>query len=244
MKKLFFLSLFAPLLIAGCEDADRVPQAVLPDGGEGTGSLSVGCRVRFDVGAATRTSTDPLTYSLILDGPDGKVSTALPEDGSIKNLTKGSYNVTLTSHPDGIPAAAFDTPVYTASAENVAINAGQTTTVELVCTQVNAGIRFEYDPSLIEAGMLNVVPKVTQGGSGLEFVGKTKNSVGHFPAGEVTVTVDDAGNPVPIVGENQKTLQLKARQLWKIKLSAAGTRSDSGSGSARIICQTSCQTIN
>lgn len=220
MKKLLYL-LLAPLLLAGCEGVYERQGSGAEDG---TGTIVLRSFIDTGIDDITRTSVDPYTYTLILDGPGEPIVMTVPENNTIKNITPGSYTITLTSHPDGIPAPVFDTPVYQAVLDGVEIEADTTTPIELKCTQANAGIRFEYDPSIIQAGILNLVPRVTQGGDWLEFLGKTKNSTGYFPAGDAVVTMEDAGNPMPIEGMESKTLPLKAGQLWRIKLKYTQTR--------------------
>lgn len=224
MKK-FIYFLLAPVFLCGCGHDDETSVPADRDGGEaGTGTIVIASGIDIEVEPMTRTSTDPTTYTLKIDGPSGPITTPVPESGKIRNLKPGTYTVTLTSHPDGSPDPAFDNPVYSVTVDNVKIKANQHTPVELKCEQVNAGVFFEYDQSLTEAGMMNLVPTVTQGVHALVYQNDKKQARGYFDPGTVTVTMKNAGEDVPIEGAESKDIILDAKQLWKVRLYVSETR--------------------
>lgn len=213
MKKLIISLMLLPLAISCSQDVTNVEPV---DGGKGT--IIIRSDVNVGVDDIVTRSVDHTTFALTLNGPDGPMTIDFPSDGIVSNLTPGEYTVTLTSHPDGIPDPAFDTPVYSGSKSGVIVEQAKTAEVEIVCTQINAGVYFVYDASLEELD-LSVVPTITiAGDKSLTYSGADKERKGYFAPGQATVTIRNNGDIIPIGGQQSKTLTLEEKQLWKITL--------------------------
>ncbi|MBO5216401.1 MAG: DUF4493 domain-containing protein [Alistipes sp.] len=97
------------------------------------------------------------TYGAILNNSQGEV--LLPE---------GTYTVVAQSAKN-VPAAAFETPIYGVTKENIEIKAGEITPIgELVCKLVQCKVSVAYNDDFIDMIAGNCTTIVTIGGE-LEF---------------------------------------------------------------------------
>lgn len=97
------------------------------------------------------------TYGAILNNSQGEV--LLPE---------GTYTVVAQS-AKSVPAAAFETPIYGVTKENVEIKAGEVTPIgELVCKLVQCKVSVAYNDDFLAMVAGNCTTTVTIGGE-LEF---------------------------------------------------------------------------
>lgn len=82
---------------------------------------------------------EPYIYKNVMAGENASI--ALPE---------GTYKIEVRSASD-IPEAAFETPIYGATKENVAVVAGDTTTVgEILCTLLQCKVSVGYNDDFLE----------------------------------------------------------------------------------------------
>ena len=82
---------------------------------------------------------EPYIYKNVMAGENASI--ALPE---------GTYKIEVRSASD-IPEAAFETPIYGATKENVAVVAGDTTPVgEILCTLLQCKVSVEYNDDFLE----------------------------------------------------------------------------------------------
>jgi hypothetical protein len=155
----------------------------------------------------------------------------LPEEGMIPDLPAGSYTGTLRSEREAFTLVpAFDTPRYSATVEGIVIPPGATASVEFVCRQTNAGVRFLYDPSLAEAGYGDAVPVLALGSHDLEYSGGDKDNTGYFMPGTAVLTLTDGGVPLTLSGASSSSLRLSERELWTVTLTTAASQGTGGSG--------------
>ncbi|MDR2584874.1 MAG: DUF4493 domain-containing protein [Prevotellaceae bacterium] len=125
------------LLASGCE--------TLSWGEEGKGALSI--RMQRETAVVVKASTSFDDYHIgIVNGSGTVVSGPL---GSIPDpviLEPGTYTVTALSEQTALPA--FEKPIY-GSTVDVGVVAGVKNTLQMICTQINAGLRIVYDHDFI-----------------------------------------------------------------------------------------------
>jgi hypothetical protein len=146
--------------------------------------------------------------NILYDGAYGDSPTSL-------QVEAGSYTVRIVSAP--FPAPAFATPQY-GDEQLVVVPAGQTVSVGLRCTLLNAGIRLSVAPEFLESYPDGVL-SVRQGQQRLLY-GYTEKRIAYFPPGEVSVILSQGGTEQTLL-----TRSLQARDILSIKLSAPGSRS-------------------
>lgn len=142
----------------------------------------------------------------------------LPANGVIENIPVGSYEITLTTHPNGF-TPLFGVPYYEGIMQNLQIT--KNCKLDINCIQKNAGVRFIYDSSLQTAELTNIYPVVSQNKMTLKYNGDEKEQTGYFNPGEVSLILTDIdGTLYAIDGVKGKKLTLKSEQLWEITLKA------------------------
>lgn len=194
----------------------------MPVSADGTGTLVLNPKFNNDVITANTRTNTPLTdfggYLLTLDGPDTEEMT-FPANGKVEGLTPGDYTVGLTNMTvDFVPA--FNAPRY-GGTKTATVAVGAETSVAIVLTQVNAGVKFVYDQSLVAAGLSNLVPTLTQGINALTYDGVNHDAIGYFASGTVEMTLDNNGKVVTIGGNGNKEYTLAAKELWTITFKVA-----------------------
>lgn len=146
--------------------------------------------------------------NILYDGAYGDSPTSLQVD-------PGSYTVRIVSVPFQVPA--FATPQY-GDEQVVVVPAGQTVSVGLCCTLLNAGICLHTAAEFLESYPDGVL-SVRQGQHRLLY-GYTEKRIAYFPPGEVSVILTRGG-----VEQTLLTRTLQARDILSVKLSAPGARS-------------------
>lgn len=135
----------------------------------GTLSFTGNLTIDEDVDVVTRSTGETANYSIMvynsedvlcLDTTYGAVLNG--EQGEIL-LPEGTYTVVAQSAKT-VPAAAFETPIYGATQENVVITAGETTTIgELVCRLVQCKVSVAYNDDFLAMVAGNCTTTVTIG---------------------------------------------------------------------------------
>ena len=146
--------------------------------------------------------------NILYDGAYGDSPTSLQVD-------PGSYTVRIVSAPFTVPA--FARPQY-GDEQLVVVAAGQTVSVGLRCTQLNAGIRLCTAAEFLESYPDGVL-SVRQGQHRLMY-GYTEKRIAYFPPGEVSVVLTRDGAEQTLL-----TRTLEARDILTVNLSAPGARS-------------------
>ena len=165
---------------------------------------------------------NPETYFLVLQSEQGiAYDGVFPVGGTISNLPAGTYTGRLMSEATQFAVPAFDSPFYAATVNNIVITSGGTTSVDFVCKQSNAGVKFVYDPSLEAAEYGDIVPVITQSENSLSYSEANRTATGYFAAGTATLKLFDGETPIPISGLlTEIPLTLVAKELWTITLKA------------------------
>lgn len=201
--------------MAACSSNGDV--VVPEEDGKGAIRLSSEIDLKTEDVTTRATDTDINTFKVVLTDSNNQSTTHdYPANNIIPDIPVGNYTITVTSHPNGIPAPAFDTQVYSAST-TVEVTKDATAPVTLVCKQVNAGVFFEYDQSLADAGLTAVVPTMTTATDALVYE-NSSTAVGYFAPGTVTLTVKNGTTELKFGGQTSKDYTLAAQELWKIKL--------------------------
>lgn len=142
--------------------------------------------------------------SKIYEGPYGSRPNPI-------RVTAGSYNIGLQSVK--FPKPAFSTPqfgdkrtIMIADNENVAVTFG--------CSQLNCGVKIEYDQSFIDR-FPNYVPKITATDGGYLVYSYAEKRFAFFNPGILKLHVEKNGSITPILNR-----QLSAADMLTLKLSA------------------------
>lgn len=181
------------------------------------GSISVSYLINDAEGNAVE-YTKPMT--IIINGPENR-TLPFPDSGLVEGLPAGSYIVQVCSHTDGMPAPAFETPCYSGTAA-ATVEIGKTTEAKVVCTLQNSGLLFEYDKSLTEAGLDDIVMTVIQGDARLEFGGADSKKCGYFTPGNVDITMRNGDRQLNIGGEAVHTRELEEGKIYRMTISVEG----------------------
>ena len=191
---------------------------------EGYGSLKVSANIdRSVISIQTRAANlNYETYFLTLQSDDGiAYDGVFPSGGMISNLPAGTYVGRLRSEETEFAVPAFDLPFYAATVNNIVITSGGTTSVDFVCKQANAGVKFVYDPSLTAAGYGDIVPVIAQSERSLSYSDDNRNATGFFVAGAAILRLLDGETPILISGSSTEIpLTLAAKELWTITVKA------------------------
>ena len=211
MKKIFLLALAALPLLTSCQDLfnQLSPHGVL--------------RVRFAEGSVPATrSAFPDTNDFILTITDSKGNAvfdgkygALEEDFQ---LQEGNYTVSARSCE--FTAPLFDTPQF-GDTQVASVKSGQTTTVVLACSQLNAGIRLRIDEGFLKAYPDGVL--YLKAASGRLMYSYSEKRIAFFQPGAVNLEMSE--------GTKEKTLfttRLEAQQILTLGVGVGESSSRSG----------------
>ena len=180
------------------------------------------------------------TYILTLQSAQSVVYDGVfPSGGIISDLPAGTYTGRLRSEATEFAVPTFDLPFYAATVDNIVITSGGTTSIQFVCKQANAGVKFVYDPSLAAAGYGNIVPVVAQSEYRLSYSDANRNATGFFLAGSATLMLLDGETPVPISGsQTEIPLTLAAKELWTITIKAVVPPDEGGRSTITVTVDT------
>lgn len=221
MKRFFSLilvSIIGCFVLHSCSNDDT---ATLP---EGKGSIILnGGDIDLSVNEITRAVTPLVDYDgytlKIADASTTAFEGAVPAGGIVDNITSGTYTVSLTNMTGFVPA--FAAPRYAGQKENVEVKAGEATQVAFNLKQANAGIRFVYDSSIDQYGV--VAATVTQGGNTLDY-STNPNATGYFSPGEVTMSFMVGAQVIKIGGQESITRTLAAADMLIMTLRASSDK--------------------
>jgi hypothetical protein len=172
MKKILSLILLASAMMTSCS------KDTFNYGGEeqvkfGTLSFAGELTVNEDVEVVTRAS-EVDNYSILVYNSENVLCLDTTFGAIINNsqgevlLPEGVYTVVAQSAKN-VPAAAFETPIYGVTKENIEIKAGEVTPIgELVCKLVQCKVSVAYNDDFIDMIAGNCTTTVTIGGE-LEF---------------------------------------------------------------------------
>ena len=180
MKKIWILFL-VPVLFASCSDG--LVEINYTEKDAGSIVIRSNLDIQVDTPVVTRAEPDIKTFSVIIvDEQGNRTVMDYPADNTINDLKPGVYDVTLTSHPDGFLIPAFEEKSFSGRT-SVTVVAGTNAEANIICTQSNTGIKFDYDQSLTEAGYMDVKPVIIQGEGSLVYDGDKKDATGYFSPG-------------------------------------------------------------
>ena len=146
MKKIIAITAIALALLPSCRKISSTSET------EGTLSFA---SFQLDLDAATKADVAaPGNYSIIIKDAQEKVvktttyTDVKSSDGGV-TLPAGKYTLEALSSEEGVPAAAFEQPVYGIS-EEFNITAGQTTSIGvLTCTLLQVKVTVSYDDAFL-----------------------------------------------------------------------------------------------
>lgn len=153
-----------------------------------------------------------------IEGPDSySKSGTLGIEAIKETVAAGDYTVDIYSLEDyESKLPDFGTVVYGAR-ETKNVTANGTTKFNLVCRQINTGIKFVFDQSVIDYYGNDLTATVAQDGT--KIITYSQGDIAktaYFMPGDVVLTLKDGADHVPIGGEASKTLTFKANQLWTV----------------------------
>lgn len=146
MKKIIAITAIALVLLPSCRKISSTSET------EGTLSFA---SFQLDLDAATKADVAaPGNYSIIIKDAQEKVvktttyTDVKSSDGGV-TLPAGEYTLEALSSEEGVPAAAFEQPVYGVS-KDFNITAGQTTSIGvLTCTLLQVKVTVSYDDAFL-----------------------------------------------------------------------------------------------
>lgn len=146
MKKIIAITAIALVLLPSCRKISSTSET------EGTLSFA---SFQLDLDAATKADlAAPGNYSIIIKDAQEKVvktttyTDVKSSDGGV-TLPAGKYTLEALSSEEGVPAAAFEQPVYGVS-KDFNITAGQTTSIGvLTCTLLQVKVTVSYDDAFL-----------------------------------------------------------------------------------------------
>ena len=170
-------------------------------------------RFHFVRNVQTRSSAMPVdTNDFLLDitAEDGSIVYSGRYGDSPERImtTPGTYSVKVNSVEFERPA--FDFPVY-GDRQVAVVRAGQITDVELLCRQVNSGLRLKVDPGFPAAFPDGVLYARSAVGQLAYDYGEKR--IGYFNPGDITVVLSDDGEDKVLF-----TRELEAREILTVGL--------------------------
>ena len=145
---------------------------------------------------------------ILYDGTYGDSPQSLPVD-------EGSYLVSVRS--SDFPAPAFDSPQY-GDRQLVVVRAGETVTVRLLCTMLNAGIRLRTGSDFLTAYPTGVL--YVKSDKGRLMYAYREDRIAYFHPGAVSVTLFHEGKE-----ETLLTRTLLSQQVLTLSLMASNAAS-------------------
>ena len=203
MRSWIFFLLFVLSLSWSCRKS-------LPQTSSGTpGTLIIHTELDDRVDLLSKTSTSSLqatdlTLEIFKEGVSIEKLSPIGSASQEISLDPGVYNV--QAYSAAFTAPAFEMPVY-ADEEQVTIQSESTTTIEMICTQSNAGIQIVYDEAFQQAHTDYSV-SISQQGYTLEYKGLDATRTGYFLPGEVSLLLTVDGE------QYQQTLDLQAQRIY------------------------------
>lgn len=198
--------------------------------GVGEGEL----RIAFSGGNVRNTdvkSEMPDTGDFRLDVTDAKGNSiysgtyaACPEALSVPS---GSYVVKAVSEDFEKPA--FSKPQY-GDEQCVVVPAGGVADVQLVCSQMNAGIRLLVDSDFLTSFPDGVL--FLKSSKGKLMYGYSEKRIAYFHPGQVSLILNNAGKDEVLM-----TRTMQAQEVLSLKINAAASSSVSDSPAARVSLQ-------
>lgn len=143
-------------------------------------------------------------------------------------LAAGSYNVRVISEEFNKPA--FSSPQF-GDEQCVVIPSGKTMDVELVCSQINSGIRLRTDPAFLDNFPDGVL--LLKSSFGRLVYGYSEKRIAYFKPGEISLVLNE--------GDKDKLLmtrELKAREILDLKVGVASGNPSGNKGSLSISVDT------
>lgn len=135
-------------------------------------------------------------------------------------LNPGSYTVSVISEEFDKPA--FSKPQF-GDEQCVVVPAGKFMNVQLVCTQMNSGIRLKVDPAFLDTYPEGVL--LLKSSLGRLVYGFSERRIAYFRPGDVSLVLNE--------GKTDKVLmtrELKAREILDLKVGVASGNSSGQSG--------------
>lgn len=155
--------------------------------------------------------------SSLYDGPYGAAPQTIL-------AAAGTYTVSAVSCE--FKAPAFATPQY-GDSQQVSVKSGQTSQVQLVCRQLNAGIRLKIAsnfPSVYPNGTMHL-----KSDSGKLVYGFAEKRFAYFPPGKVSLVLSDGGTDKTLL-----TRDLAARDMLTLEIGVAASAASSSAGGITI----------
>lgn len=176
------------------------------------------------------TIPDTSDFILTISNSKGKVvyDGAYGDAPEAYKLEAGSYNVRVIS--DEFNKPAFSAPQF-GDEQCVVIPAGKTTALELVCTQINSGIRIKTDPAFLDCYPDGVL--LLKSSFGRLVYGYSEKRIAYFKPGEISLVLNENNDDKLLM-----TRELKAREILDLKVGVASGSSSGNKGSMSISVDT------
>ncbi len=207
MRYWLFLLLFVLPLSWSCRKS--LPQT--PSDQPGTLFIRMELDDRVDLlSKATPSTIQASDLTLEIFKEDVSIEKFSPIGSGSKEISLAPGSYTVQAYSATFTAPAFEMPVYADEAE-VTVQSESTASVELICTQSNAGVRIVYDEAFQEAHSDYSV-SISQQGHSLEYTGLDATRTGYFLPGQATLLLTVDGE------QYQQTLDLQAQRLYTLTI--------------------------
>jgi len=144
------------------------------------------------------------------------------------SLNPGSYTVSVISEEFSKPA--FSKPQF-GDEQCVVVPSGKTLNVQLVCTQVNSGIRLKVDPAFLDCYPDGVL--LLKSSSGRLVYGYSERRIAYFRPGDISLVLNE--------GKTDKVLmtrELKAQEILELKVGVASGKPSGQGGAISLVVDT------
>ncbi len=136
------------------------------------------------------------------------------------DLPAGSYTVKVISEEFSKPA--FNAPQF-GDEQCVVIPAGESVSLELVCRQINSGVRLKIGPAFLDEYPDGIL--MLKSSSGRLVYGYSEKRIAYFKPGEVSLVLNEGRNDKVLMTRN-----LKAQEILDLKVSVASSGNASSGG--------------
>ena len=222
--KNFFLSFRARLLAAllSLLPALSSCDAFLPLSEDGSIEISFIEDLFLQTRASTPTVPDTNKFTLTVTGSKGSVLYDGPYGSAPQSILAAAGTYTVAALSGEFKTPAFSAPQY-GDSQQVTVKSGQVSRVQLVCRQLNAGIRLKIASTFLTAypnGSMHL-----KCDAGKLMYSYSEKRFAYFPPGKVSLVLSDGGTDKTLL-----TRDLAARDMLTLDISvAASSASPSGS---------------
>ena len=207
--------LFLPPILSSCD-------AFLPPSEDGRIEVSFIEDLFLQTRATTQAALDTNKFTLSVTSSKGSVLYDGPYGSAPQSILAAAGTYTVAALSGEFKTPAFSAPQY-GDSQQVTVKSGQVSRVQLVCRQLNAGVRLKIASTFLSAypnGSMHL-----KCDAGKLMYSYSEKRFAYFPPGKVSLVLSDGGTDKTLL-----TRDLAARDMLTLDISvAASSASPSGS---------------